>query len=94
MEGGAPEYWSPPSGWKSTGNYYSRTLAGFNASFLDEFCHGVSGDMEYLRTERLNVTWWGLQNEHGSGAEQHQGSTAQPQAAGTTANASSSRQGQ
>ena len=49
IEGWAPEYWSPPSGWKSSGSYYSGTLAGFNASFLDEFCAGVRG---------CKLEWW------------------------------------
>ena len=66
IEGWAPEYWSPPAGWKDTGSYYTGTLASFDARFLEQFCHGVSGDVEYLRTNGLNVTWWGLQNEPGS----------------------------
>ena len=67
IEGWAPEYWSPPAGWKSTGSYYSGTLASFDAHFLEQFCRGVSGDVEYLRTNGLNVSWWGLQNEPGQG---------------------------
>lgn len=47
IEGWAPEYWSPPSGWKSSRSYYSGTLASFDAKFLDEFGDGVCRDIEY-----------------------------------------------
>ena len=67
IDGWAPEYWSPPSGWKSSQSYYTGTLASFNASFLDEFGDGVRRDVDYLRQHGLKVTWWGLQNEPGSG---------------------------
>ena len=52
-----------PQGWKSTRSYYTGSLAGFNASFLESFCRGVAADVQYLRSEGLRVTWWGLQNE-------------------------------
>lgn len=67
IEGWAPEYWSPPAGWKDTGSYYSGTLASFDPNFLQHFCRGVSGDVKYLTASGLNVSWWGLQNEPGSG---------------------------
>ena len=36
IDGWAPEYWSPPSGWKDTSSYYTGTLAGcvFNGRIL------------------------------------------------------------
>jgi hypothetical protein len=67
IEGWAPEYWSPPTGWKDSKSYYTGTLTSFNATFLDEFGDGVRRDVEYLRENGLKVTWWGLQNEPGSG---------------------------
>ena len=63
IEGWAPEYWSPPSGWKDSGSYYTGTLASFNESFLDDFSSGVLNDVKYLEDSGLRVKWWGLQNE-------------------------------
>jgi hypothetical protein len=63
VDGWAPEYWSPPPRWKSTGSYYNGTLAGFNESFLEDFCSAVVQDIAYLNSSGLPVTWWGLQNE-------------------------------
>lgn len=63
VEGWAPEYWSPPSGWKSGQSYYGGTLASFNESFLDDFSDGVITDVKYLQSEGLRIKWWGLQNE-------------------------------
>ena len=63
VEGWAPEYWSPPPGWKSTRSYYSGTLASFNASFLSDFCDGVVRDVKYLQQAGLAIKHWGLQNE-------------------------------
>ena len=63
VEGWAPEYWSPPPGWKDTRSYYEGTLESFNASFLEDFCTGVVADIKYLMAHGLAVTSWGLQNE-------------------------------
>jgi len=63
VDGWAPEYWSPPSGWKSRQSYYGGTLASFNESFLDDFSDGVITDVKYLQSEGLRIKWWGLQNE-------------------------------
>eukprot|EP00937_MAST-01D_sp_MAST-1D-sp2_P003165 g3165.t1 len=63
IDGWAPEYWSPPPHWKSTGSYYGGTLKSFNESFLDAFSDSVVRDIEYLRRAGLRVRSWGLQNE-------------------------------
>ena len=63
IDGWAPEYWSPPPGWKSNHSYYGGTLASFAPAFLSSFADSVVRDVEYLRAKGLRVTWWGLQNE-------------------------------
>lgn len=63
LEGFEVEYWSPAPAWKSEGVYIGGSLAGFNESFLDAFGDAVVQDLEYLRQNGLNVSWWGLQNE-------------------------------
>eukprot|EP00040_Diaphanoeca_grandis_P035078 m.219572 g.219572 ORF g.219572 m.219572 type:complete len:675 (+) comp33296_c2_seq5:61-2085(+) len=67
IEGWAPEYWSPPPGWKDSQSYYSGTLQSFtNVSFIKEFANSVVRDVQYLQEAGLVVTSWGLQNEPGS----------------------------
>ena len=67
IEGWAPEYWSPPPGWKSNNSYYGGTLASFSPAFLSSFADSVVRDVKYLQANGLRVTWWGLQNEPTSG---------------------------
>ena len=63
MEGVAAEYWSPPPGWKSNSSYIGGTLSGFDAATLDAFGDAVVTDLQYLQSNGLPVTMWGLQNE-------------------------------
>lgn len=63
IDGWAPEYWSPPPFWKSSGSYYGGTLKSFNESFLDAFSDAVVQDVTYLQQAGLRVRAWGLQNE-------------------------------
>ena len=63
VQGWAPEYWSPPPHWKSSGSYYNGTLASFDDSFLDSFSNATLQDVKYLTAHGLPVSWWGLQNE-------------------------------
>ena len=69
IEGWAPEYWSPPPGWKSARSYYGGTLASFSPAFLSSFADTTVRDVAYLQAKGLRVTWWGLQNEPNMGAE-------------------------
>ena len=69
IEGWAPEYWSPPPGWKSARSYYGGTLASFSPAFLLSFADSIVRDVAYLQAKGLRVTWWGLQNEPNFGAE-------------------------
>eukprot|EP00041_Stephanoeca_diplocostata_P013581 m.238549 g.238549 ORF g.238549 m.238549 type:complete len:634 (-) comp19390_c0_seq7:142-2043(-) len=63
IEGFAPEYWSPPPGWKDSKSYYGGTLASFAENDLGEFGNALINDVKYLRAQGLKVPWWGLQNE-------------------------------
>lgn len=63
IEGFAPEYWSPPPGWKSNGAYIGGHLVGFDKATLDAFGDAVVRDLQYLQQKGLNVIFFGLQNE-------------------------------
>jgi O-glycosyl hydrolase len=63
MEGIAMEYWSPAPYWKSTGSYIGGGLKQFDAAFLDAFGNALVKDITYLKSNGLNISMWGLQNE-------------------------------
>lgn len=63
------EYWSPAPGWKNSQAYIDGTLSGYDAATLAEFGNAVVEDAQYLESNGLPVSWWGLQNEPAVGPE-------------------------
>jgi len=63
MEGVNFEYWSPPSGWKSTNSLLGGTLSQSDPEFLDKFAAAVTSDVAYLNANGVPVVAFGLQNE-------------------------------
>jgi len=63
IEGFAPEYWSPPPGWKSNGAFIGGTLRAFDGATLAAFGDAVVRDLRYLNASGLVPVMWGLQNE-------------------------------
>lgn len=63
MEGMAAEYWSPAPYWKSNGSYIGGTIKSTDPSFLGAFSDALVRDVEYIQSNGIPVTMWGLQNE-------------------------------
>lgn len=63
IEGFAPEFWSPPPGWKSNHAFIGGELRAFDAATLDAFGDAVVRDLQYLNASGLTPVMWGLQNE-------------------------------
>jgi len=63
IEGISMEYWSPAPYWKSTDSYLLGSLKSFDTTFLADFGDAVVGDINYLTSNGLTISTWGLQNE-------------------------------
>ena len=63
IEGISMEYWSPAPYWKSTDSYLLGSLKSFDPVFLSDFGDAVVGDINYLTSNGLTISTWGLQNE-------------------------------
>jgi O-glycosyl hydrolase len=63
MEGISMEYWSPAPYWKSTGQYIGGTLKSYDRLFLNDFGDALVSDVNYLKSNGIPISMWGLQNE-------------------------------
>lgn len=63
IEGFAPEFWSPPPGWKSNHAFIGGELVAFDADTLGAFGDAVVRDLQYLTQHGIKPVLWGLQNE-------------------------------
>lgn len=63
MEGISMEYWSPAPYWKSTGSYLGGTLRDTSEAFFKSFGDALCDDIAYLKSNGIQISMWGLQNE-------------------------------
>lgn len=64
IEGTSVEYWSPPIYWKDNGRLQrGGSIKSLDTGFLSEFGDALVKDLDYLTTNGIPVSMWGLQNE-------------------------------
>ncbi|WP_275295417.1 hypothetical protein [Amycolatopsis sp. La24] len=63
IEGISAEYWSPAPGWKSNDSFIRGSLKSFAPADLAALGDAMVGDLDYLTSQGVPVSMWGLQNE-------------------------------
>ncbi|MCK9508542.1 MAG: hypothetical protein M0Q54_08890, partial [Pigmentiphaga sp.] len=63
IEGISLEYWSPAPYWKTTDDFRNGTLKSYDPAFLSQFGDALVEDINYLKTNGVHISTWGLQNE-------------------------------